>query len=130
MKTQQIENLTTVTYNFTDGTKVVQPISKDVLFGYKGKKRSFNEILDIFQTTAYDKKATSFTLDGEVDQIEVDKEIYFTSTERKNAKRDYKEFKSKNPVEFFKQQSKFRNELMDKLRKQLRFNLTNITLLN
>lgn len=126
MKKQQQE-LTTVTYNFKDNTKVVQHIGKNIHFDERGRKRSIGEIMNIFHTTAWDKGAISFTLDAESsEEIDNTKEIHFTSKERYNAKRDYKEFKKRNPEAFRKENNKFINELMDKLTRRLRFNLTNL----
>jgi len=130
MKTKELEEITSVTYSFADGTKVVQPINKEVFVDYKGRKKSINEVLQVFHTTALDKKATSFTLDGDVEDAIVVNEQHFTTKERKNAKRDYAEFKAMNSVGFFKEQQKFRSELIDKLSKRVRFNLTKLSNLN
>jgi len=128
---KNVTELTSVTYNFADGTKQVQPINKGIYIGERNKKRSYDEVINVLRTTSLDKGAVSFTIDSESnDTIEVVKEEYFTAKERYNAKRDYIEFKSKNPQEFFKQQQRFRAEMTDKLKRRLRFNLTNLSYLN
>jgi len=128
IKPNNVENLTSVTYSFVDGTKVVSPVSKGALVDNRNKKRSYSEMIVLFQQSSWDKGAISFTLDAEEESIVNNtKEIYFTSKERKYAKKDYKDFKSSNPQEFFKQQQKFRAELIDKLSNKLRFNLTKVS---
>jgi hypothetical protein len=50
-----------VTYNFADGTKQVSQINNSIFYDDKGRKVDLNNVMKIFQTTAWDLKATSFT---------------------------------------------------------------------
>lgn len=51
------------------------------------------------------------------------------NTEAKNAKKDHKEFRSKNAVKFNEVREKFRNELFDKfLKNKIKMNLKSISL--
>lgn len=53
-------NLTTVTYHFEDGTKQVSRINKEVLRDEKGKLRSEEQIMKVFNDTAHDLGAIKF----------------------------------------------------------------------
>jgi hypothetical protein len=55
-----MDNYSTVTYHFEDGTKQVSSVGNAVLFNDKGRKRSNEEIQKVFETTAHDLGATSF----------------------------------------------------------------------
>ena len=127
---KQVREMNTITYSFADGTKQVQPINKEVYFAERNRKRSFAEILEIFKSTASDKKAVSFVIDAD-EEFTVNKEVKetFTAKERYNAKRDYREFR-KNVVEFSKDRNKFIGYLTDKLSGKLKFNLTGLAMLN
>lgn len=50
----------TVTYTFADGTKQVSDINSKVFYGDKGQKRSLDQVMAVFQSTAHDLKAVSF----------------------------------------------------------------------
>lgn len=122
--------MNTITYSFADGTKQVQPVNKEVYFAERGRKRSFNEILEVFKSTASDKKAISFTIDADEETVfNVEEKVTFTAKERYNAKRDYREYK-KNVEVFSKEKNKFLAYLADKFSGKLRFNLTQVGTLN
>jgi hypothetical protein len=55
-------NLTTVTYHFEDGTKQVSQINKAVLRDEKGRLRSQEQIMKVFDDTAHDLGAIKFEL--------------------------------------------------------------------
>lgn len=54
--------MTTITYHFEDGTKQVSQINNAVLFDDKGKKRTAEQINNVFETTRHDLGAVSFEL--------------------------------------------------------------------
>lgn len=125
------EKFTTVTYNFADGTKLVQPITKGVIYGEKGRKRTINDLHKLFAETAWDKKAISYTIDSETnDTIVIEKEIHFTKNERKVAKRDYKDFMKSNPNGFKQSLKSFQKQFVDAIthNKRIRFNIGNVIL--
>lgn len=53
-------NLTTVTYHFEDGTKQVSRINKEVLRDEKGRFRSEQQIMKVFEDIAHDLGAIKF----------------------------------------------------------------------
>ena len=124
-------DFTTVTYSFVDNTKIVQPVNKGMFTDSRGRKITMNEVHNIFRTTASDKGAISYSVETTESQvIDNTKPVYFTATERKYAKRDYKEFKRNNPEQFHKERNQLVSFLTDRLSKRLRFNLTNLSTLN
>lgn len=52
--------LTTVTYHFEDGGKQVANIGNAVLKDEKGRTRSQQQIMEVFETTAHDLGAIKF----------------------------------------------------------------------
>ena len=122
--------MNTVTYKFGDGTRVIQPIQKQAFTNEKGKSRSENDMNKLFNETAWDKGATSFTVDSEVDDsVKAVKEIHFTKDQKKQARKDYKDIKSENPKGHAKRLQQFKAELVDKFsnnKRRLRFNLVEI----
>lgn len=56
------ENGGTVTYHFENGSKVVSNINKEVFVNERGRERSSESILSIFQDTCHDLGAVSFNL--------------------------------------------------------------------
>jgi hypothetical protein len=125
------EKFTTVTYTLQNGTKVAQPITKDAFFDIKGRRRNESQLHKIFQETAWDKCAISYTVDSDTDEtIIVEKEIHFTKNEKKIAKRDYKEFKKSNLDGFNKSLFDFQKQFVDALskNKRVRMNIANVQL--
>ena len=123
------EDLTTVVYHFADGTKIVQQINKESFVNEKDRQKSSEEMHYMFQSTCIDKKAVSYTLNGDAENIKIVKEQHFTKEERKNAKRDYKEFKRLNPNEFNNSLNQFKQMVTDKFAfntRPLRFNLVSL----
>jgi len=57
-----MEELNTVTYHFTDGTKQVSTINSQVLVNDKGRSRSEDQINQIFKDTMHDLGAVSYEL--------------------------------------------------------------------
>ena len=55
-----MEDLTTITYHFEDGGKQVSNINENVIFDDKKRKRSKEQIHQIFVDTAHDMGAVSF----------------------------------------------------------------------
>lgn len=53
-------NLTTVTYYFEDGTKQVSSINSAILKDEKGRTRSQQQIMKVFEDTAHDLGAIKF----------------------------------------------------------------------
>lgn len=52
--------LTTVTYYFEDGTKQVSSINNAILKDEKGRTRSQQQIMEVFETTMWDLGAIKF----------------------------------------------------------------------
>lgn len=133
MKKQQNLEMDSITYSFADGTKQVQPINKEIFIAdHRGRKRSHSEVITILEQNGIDRGAISYTIDADTDSV-VDSTVveqHYTTKERYNAKRDFKEFKKGNPVEFQKERVQMINRLSDGLSKRLRFNLTNLAFLN
>ncbi len=128
MKIQKATGLAmdTITYIFANGSKQSQPINQEAFFDQKGKRRSQNEMIQLFQQTAWDRNAVSFSIDAQTSEEQVTtSELVFTSKERKIARMDYKQFRKSNPEGFTKSRGKFRAEFFDKLssNKRLKFNL-------
>lgn len=133
MKIQRVKKeMDTVVFIYPDGTKQSQIINKESFFDNKGKRKSRYEMMQMFQETALDRGAISFSIDSEnVSEEPINtKKSEFTFKERKFAKKDYKDFKKSNPEEFIKFQEKFRKEFLDKLMstKRLKFNLKSLFL--
>ena len=125
------ENFTTVMYTLENGTKIIQPITKESFFGEKGRKRTEADFHKLFRETAYDKRAISYTIDSDTDDTIInEKEIHFSKNAKKVAKREYKEFMKSNPQGFKKSLKDLQKHLMDSLskRKRLSMNITNIIL--
>jgi hypothetical protein len=57
-----METPTHVTYHFENGAKQICIINEKVLCNVKGRQRSYNELFDIFATTAHDLGAVKFEL--------------------------------------------------------------------
>lgn len=57
-----MSELTTVTYHFEDGGKQVSSIGNAVLKDDKGRTRSEEQIMKVFETTAHDLGAIKFEL--------------------------------------------------------------------
>lgn len=57
-----MKDYSTVTYHFEDGTKQVCQINSKILVDEKGRKRSESQILNVFETTAWDLGATSYVI--------------------------------------------------------------------
>lgn len=51
-----------VTYLFADDTKVSQPINTEVFKDEKNKTVALDKVMDVFITTAHDKKAIGFEI--------------------------------------------------------------------
>ena len=125
------EKFTTVTYTLENGTKIVQPINKHTFVNEKGRIRTENDLHKLFQETAWDKRAVSYTIDSETNELlSTEKELHFTKNERKIAKRDYKEFQKSNSKGFYKSLSDFQKHFVDALtkNKRIRMNITNVQL--
>lgn len=58
----QVENLTTVTYHFADGTTQVSQITPQSHYDEKGRKRNLDSFKKLFAETAYDLGAESFSI--------------------------------------------------------------------
>ena len=114
MKNQ--EQLTTVTYIFTDNTKVVQPIGKKAFFDEKGRKRSIQQLEHVFNTTALDKgkACLGYTLESKSFEEVLQSEPEFSKVEHYNAKKDYKDFIKSNLKEFNNQKRQFQAMVIDK----------------
>lgn len=55
-----MDKLTTVTYHFEDGTKQVSSINNAILKDEKGRTRSEEQIMKVFETTMWDLGAIKF----------------------------------------------------------------------
>ena len=125
------EKFTTVTYQLENGTKIVQPISKQAFVNEKGRQRTEAEMHKLFADTAWDKRAVKYTIDSETDEsIDTTKEIHFTKNEKKIAKRDYKDFQKSNPNGFKQSLKSFQKQFVDAIthNKRIRMNISNIIL--
>jgi hypothetical protein len=125
------ERFTTVTYTLENGTKIVQHINKQAFVNEKGRRRTEGELHKLFQDTAWDKRAVSYTIDSETDEsVATEKELYFTKNERKVAKRDYKEFQKSNPLGFKHSLKAFQKQFVDSVTKctRIRMNISNVIL--
>ncbi len=125
------EKFTTVTYTLPNGTKVAQPITKNAFFDIKGRKRNEAQLHKLFQETAWDKGAVSYTVDSDTDETVIAvKEVHFTKNEKKVAKRDFKEFQKSNPNGFKQSLKLFQRQFVDALskNKRVRMNITNVQL--
>ena len=123
--------MNTVTYTLENGTKIVQPINRQALVDEKGRKRTEEQLHKLFQDTAWDKRAVSYTIDSETNEsFSTEKELHFTKNERKVAKRDYKEFKNSNSLGFKHSLKTFQKQFIDSLtnNKRIRFNISNVIL--
>lgn len=128
MNHQEITPGDTIVYNLTNNVKVVQPINKQSFVNEKGKQRSHQDMINLFNQTAWDKRAKSFTLNAESTPIEIKTiEPEFTKNERKVAKRNYKEFQKSNPNAFNNSLKQFRAMVIDKFtntKMRVRMNVT------
>lgn len=125
------EKFTTVTYTLANGAKIAQPITKESFFDIKGRKRNESQMHKLFEETAWDKGAVSYTVDSDTDEtVVLQKEIHFTKNEKKIAKRDYKEFQKSNPNGFNNALSNFQKVFVDALTKskRIRMNIVNVQL--
>lgn len=125
------EKFTTITYVLENGTKIVQPINKQVFVNEKGRQRTEAEIHKLFTETAWDKRAVSYTIDSESDDtIVIEKEIHFTKNEKKVAKRDYKDFIKSNPNGFKQSLKSFQKQFVDSVTncRKIRMNISNVIL--
>jgi hypothetical protein len=125
------EKFTTVTYTLANGAKIAQPITKESFFDIKGRRKNESQLHKIFQETAWDKGAISYTVDSDTDEtVIVEKEIHFTKNEKKIAKRDYEEYKKSNPNGFNKSLFEFQKQFVDTLskNKRIRMNIANVKL--
>lgn len=125
------EKFTTVTYTLENNVKIVQPINKECLVNERGRKRTEGDLHKLFQETAWDKKAVSYTIDSETNEsVVIEKEIHFTKNARKVAKRDYKDFKISNPQGFKQSLLTFQRQLIDSITnsRRIKMNLVNIIL--
>ena len=128
MKNQEITLGDSVTYNFADGTKVVQPITKEGLLNIKGNKKSLQDIHDMLSTTMIDKGAISYAINADSNEvITSNDDLHFTAKERYNAKKDYKDFQKENPAGFANSLKQFRAMVIDKFtntKMKVRMNVT------
>jgi hypothetical protein len=125
------EKFTTVTYTLANGAKIAQPINKQAFVDEKGRQKTEAQLHKLFEDTAWDKRAISYTIDSETNEsITTEKELHFTKNERKVAKRDYKEFQKFNSLSFKHSLRTFQKQFVDALtnNKRLRFNIGNVIL--
>ena len=125
------ENFTTVTYTLANSAKIVQPINKQAFVDEKGRQRTEAQLRKLFEDTAWDKRAVSYTVDSETnDSVVVEKEIHFTKNERKVAKRDYKEMVKSNTLGFRHSLKTFQKQFVDALtnNKRIKFNIGNVVI--
>lgn len=125
------EKFTTVTYTLENNVKIVQPINKEAFVDEKGRRRTEAQLHKLFEETAWDKKAISYTIDSESnDTIVIEKEIHFTKNERKIAKRDYKDFMKSNSQGFKNSLLTFQRQFVDSLtsNRRIRMNIGNVVL--
>jgi arginyl-tRNA--protein-N-Asp/Glu arginylyltransferase len=121
------QEITTVTYNFEDGTRILQPINKECLFDSKGRRVSVNQLNNLFESTAYDKKATSFSLESIESPEKVENVSEFSKIEKYNAKKDYRDFRKENNGAFKNQKSQFQAMVVDKFKNtkmKIRYNVS------
>lgn len=108
------ERFTTITYTLANNVKISQPINKECFVNEKGRKRTEAELHKLFQDTAWDKRAISYTIDSQTDDtIVIEKELHFTKNEKKVAKRDYKDFMKSNPNGFKQSLKSFQKQFVN-----------------
>ena len=118
------EKFTTVTYNFADGTKLVQPITKGVMYGEKGRKRTINDLHKLFQETTWDKGAINYVIDSQENtSIYKEKEIYFTKNDKKLAKAQFNHFKKSNHNGFKKSLEDFQKQFVNAITNKRRIGM-------
>ena len=123
--------MNTITYTLENGTKIVQPINKEVFINEKGRLRTEAEMHKLFADTAWDKRAIKYTIDSETDEsIATEKELHFTKNEKKVAKRDYKDFQKSNPNGFKQSLNSFQKQFVDSVTncKRIRMNISSVIL--
>lgn len=128
MNHQEITPGDTIVYNLANNVKIVQPINKQAFVNEKGKQRSHQDMINLFNQTAWDKRAESFTLNSEAVLTEIKTvEPEFTKKERYDARRNYKEFQKSNPNGFNNSLKQFRAMVIDKFtntKMKVRMNVT------
>lgn len=125
------EKFTTVTYTLKNDVKIAQPINKEAFYNIKGNRRTEAEMHKLFQETAWDKGAISYSIDSETnEEFIVEKEIYFSKADKKLAKAQYADFKKQNPEGFKKQLKEFQKHMFNSLsnKRRLGMNVSNIIL--
>ena len=123
--------MNTITYTLENGTKIVQPINKEVFINERGRKRTEAEMHKLFSDTAWDKGAVKYVIDSETDEsIATEKEIHFTKNEIKVAKRDYKDFQKSNPNGFKQSLKSFQKQFVDSVTnsRRIKMNISSIIL--
>lgn len=124
------KDLQTVTYHFADNTKQMQPVVKQSFFNEKGKTKTMDDMNNLFNQTAADRKAIAFTTNLSDFSNEIVPElqvVHFDKKERKNAKKDYKDFQKLNPGAFKNQLQQFKAMVTDKFantKMRVRMNVT------
>lgn len=125
------ETFTTVSYTLENGTRIVQPINKEAFFTDRGRKRTEADLHRLFQETAWDKRAVSYTIDSETnEEVVYEKEIHFSRLDKKLAKAQHSHFMKSMPQAFKKDLKEFQKHLVDVVtnRKRIGINIYNITL--
>lgn len=123
--------MNTVTYTLENDTKIQQPINKESIVDFKSRKKSIAEMHKMFNETAWDKRAVSYTLDSETnDSVVIKKEIHFSKLDKKLAKAQYKEFMKSNPEGFKKSLKLIQKQLVNMItnKNRIRMNIRNIIL--
>lgn len=57
-----MEDLTTITYHFADGSKTISSINRNLLVDDRGRERSIEQLTKIFMDTQHDLGAVSYEL--------------------------------------------------------------------
>jgi hypothetical protein len=125
------EEITTVTYNFSDGSRVVQPINKQAMFDERKKKKTITQLWVLFQQTCWDKRAVSFVIDSEVNGvIKSEKEIHFSVLDKKLAKFQHKMNQKNVSIKSKKELIDFQKQLVNAVthKRNLRMNIKCIQL--
>lgn len=123
--------MNTITYTLENGTKIVQPINKQAFVNEKGRQRTEAEMHKLFAETTWDKGAVKYTIDSETNEsVATEKELHFTKNERKVAKRDYRDFKRSNALNFKFSLRAFQRQFVDAFvnNKRSRFNIGKVIL--
>lgn len=119
------EDFTTVTYTLENGTRIAQPITKATLApDNRGKRKSKQDLINLFSETAWDKGAVSFEIDSEQDtRPVVENEVHFSKLDKKLAKAQHKAFLKENSKQYLRNSQQYVSQLTEIIVKKRRIGM-------